>query len=193
MKKLLFLLFLISSYSFAQNHSYDMVALNAYVMTKEGQKIMIKDGDITIHKLESRIAYQSADGKNKSVKYKELDYLTSDNFLIESVKLNNEKREDIYFVLAQTADKKMLSNTGRYSFTILYKGFVVDNNDNVIAELNAAGGSYVPKKAIPKSGIASFVKKYFPDCQQLLEKSTDFKEKEEGHAFFDKPIFIKCN
>ena len=97
-------------------------------------------------------------------------------------------------VLAETADKRLITKTGKFSYDLGYKIFVVDKDGKKVDEINVYGGPKL-KGYVHRSEIEPFLKRNFPICKDLLNRipKVVFSDDIVGYSLFDKPIYIKCD
>lgn len=190
------------SISIAQKQYYDLDVRNAFFVLKSGEKISLKDGIIEVNQLSSKIYFRNLNNKQESISYKKLDYLSSDvtwldyqnsdKYILKTFKF--DKREDVFMVLAETADKRLITKTGKFSYDLGYKIFVVDKDGKKVDEINVYGGPKL-KGYVHRSEIEPFLKRNFPICKDLLNRipKVVFSDDIVGYSLFDKPIYIKCD
>jgi hypothetical protein len=198
MKKLFFLIFLISISSFSQN---------SFLLKKDGSKVAIKDdfNAIDIIEIDKRVAYVIP-GKTwqKYVTFKDLDYASFGPYIFKSFKIKNSYHG--YFVLADDVEKRLVclvteitTQTGKtlYSTVSYYKVLVLDSNDNVIDQMEFKGTSKNDTNVSLRKEVPGFIKKYFDNCPKVIERMNSYITDDEFYkgilGFFDSPIYIKCN
>lgn len=198
MKKLVFLIFLISISSFSQN---------SFLLKKDGSKVKITDDfkAIDIIDIDKRVAYVIP-GKTwqKYVTYKDLDYASFGPYIFKSFKIKNSYHG--YFVLADDVDKKLVclvteitTYQGRtLSSTIsYYRVLVLDSNDSIVDQMDFKGTSKNDTNVNLRKEIPGFIKKYFGNCPNVIERMNSYITDDEFYkgilGFFDSPIYLKCN
>lgn len=192
MKKLfLIALFLISFNNYAQGSEYELEVKGAVLTKKDGTQIAIEDGFMEISYLSFKVHFRDSNDKKKAVTITDIDNIKTSEYFFKTFKL--ERRENIYLVLADSNDKKMVTRKGRFSQDLGYEIFIVDNNGAIIDALKSHGGPFV-KGYVHRSFIAPFIKKYFPDCQELIDRIPNtITDKVDGYPLLDDPIYVKCN
>lgn len=195
MKKIiLFGLFIFYINGFSQNY---------FFVDKKGVKTVIKDDSFDLVIIDERIEYVPEGKKwEKYIKFKDIDYGLFGSYYFKSFKLikenGNSKRETAFFVLAETAERKLLANAytviGRYSSVDFYEVYVIDNNNVLLdfAKVNT-GGSDKDERA----KILPFIKKHFSNCKVILNEFSKYDDTDKKHlnilGFFDNLSYRKCD
>ena len=195
MKKIILLLLLsFSTCIFAQRGSYYLNLTNASLIKKNGEKVTFKDGKVEINSMGQKVYYPVPDKKGmQHTSFDDIDFIKTDKFLLKSYDFG--KGLNLYMVLADSPDKKMITKTGLFSYDFAYTIRIVDNSGNIIDELKSHGGPPM-KGYVHRKFIEPFIKKHFSDCKQLIDRipdSSQFTENSEGYILLDDPIYIQCN
>ena len=195
MVKIIYVLFFLNIASFAQN---------AFFIDKKGKKTIMRDDSIEILVIDDRISYAEV-GKEweKYIRFKDLDYAIVGPYYFKSFILINEKgkpiKESSYFVMTETATKKLLVYTytliGKYSSTDFYFIYIIDNNNNILdSELRFTHARQQLDKRI---NAESIIRKHFSNNTELITKLNSSKENDNESLgilnFLSKPIYIKAN
>lgn len=192
-KLLLFGIFFIYVNGFSQNY---------FFVDKKGIKTIIQDTSFDLVIKDERIQYVPEGKKwEKYIKFKDIDYGLFGSYYFKSFKLKkengNSKRETAFFVLAETAERKLLAYAytviGKYSSVDFYEVYVIDNNNVLLdfAKVNT-GGSDTDERA----EILPFIKKHFSNCKVLLDEFSKYDDTDKKHlnilGFFDNLSYRKC-
>ncbi len=173
---------------------------NAYFVDKKGKKTIVRDDALEIISIDSRVSYK-LEGKTweKYITFKDLDYVISGPIYFKTFNLNKKKRDQGFFVLAETANKKLLSlvtevttttNSGNSYSKTHYRVIIIDNDEMILDEIGFTSSNFHEKK---QDEAAALVRKHFSDCEALM-KHLSQSEHSEGTviAFFDAPVYNKC-
>lgn len=192
MKKLfLIAFFLISFNNYAQTAEYEIEVKSAILTKKDGTQIIIKDGLMEVSYLSFKVHFKDTNDKKKAVTITDIDNIRTDEYYFKTFKL--ERRENIYLVLAESSDKKMVTRKAAFSDDLFYEVFIISNDGTILDTLKSYGGAFV-KGYVHRSFIAPFIKKYFPDCQELIDRIPNtITDKVDGYPLLDDPIYVKCN
>lgn len=149
---------------------------NTVIYDKQGNKKIVRDDAIEIILLDKRVSYKEV-GKTweKYITFKDLDRVETETSVLRSVRLDHKKKDEGFYVLAETADRiclvraiEVTSSGRRFSSSITYYSlFITDKQYNTIESLEF---NSLPKDIVKGSGIVSLIRKYFGNCPGLAER-----------------------
>ena len=193
MKKIFFLLLLISFYSYAED---------SFIIKNDGTKAIIKSNSFRVDQTEKLIYYKliTSDSEIK-MRFNEFSSVEFGVNKFKTFKLGNSKEIKGYFVLTENNDKTLISisiaDEDEDSRKVTYEFYVVDSS-NQILESHTFNNLLNQKNADLRSEIYSKIKFYFSDCLELL-KRLDMYDKNNSDInnttilrFFNSPIYQKC-
>jgi len=165
-------------------------------------KIVLKDGSTIIPNKETlnisvsgkKVKYQLPEEKGfKSVKFSDLDYVSSDGKLLKSFKLNNpnkvKTKADLkftYFILIETSQYKLISVAIYYDLSqstkeVIYS-LIIDNDNNIVADLSFICSEFNQKIYQDQKNAIALVRQYFGDLKPEMDALTA-NEKEVSEYF----------
>lgn len=195
MKKLLIILLFVFTGSFAQT---------SYIVDKKGTKTLVRPERTEIILIDKRISYTII-GKSweKYIKFEDLDHAVIGSSVLKSFHLNQKKKSNVYFVLGEKEDKKLIglvitvmsTNGGFTSTRTYYELYVIDNNETILEEYtNSVGASKV--KTDPRTKIVPMIKNNFSDCPDLMQKLQKYDIADENNEtilnFIADTEYINC-
>ena len=193
MKKIFFLLLLISFYSYAED---------SFIIKNDGTKAIIKSNSFRVDQTEKLIYYKliTSDSEIK-MRFNEFSSVEFGVNKFKTFKLGNSKEIKGYFVLTENNDKTLISisiaDEDEDSRKVTYEFYVVDSS-NQILESHTFNNLLNQKNADLRSEIYSKIKFYFSDCSELL-KRLDMYDKNNSDInnttilrFFNSPVYQKC-
>lgn len=173
---------------------------NSYFVDTKGTKTIMRDDAIEIILIDKRLSYKQV-GKTweKYIRYKDLDYAVWGDYIFKVVRVGKGKKERGFFLHAESKTHKLLtvainisssSNRGTVYSYMLYEVMIVDSNYNVIEDMKFTSLKNNTKE---RENVAPLIKKYFSDCEELLD---DLKEggasERDIEDFLAVPKYINC-
>lgn len=194
MKKLfLFLLILITQYTFA----------DSFIIKNDGSKAVIKSNSFRVDANEKRIYYKLVDNDSEiKMSFKDFDYVVFGVNKFKTFKLHNSNEVRGFFVLAETAEKTLISismpdQDSDESNKISYVFYVLDKQ-NAIIDSHEFNNVQNVKNANIRGEIYAKIKFYFVSCDLLLNRLNYFDRNSQQInntailGFFDKPVYVSC-
>ena len=193
MKKLYFLLLLMI---------YQNVFPDSFIVRKDGSKAEIQNNSFRIDAAEKTIYYKLAESSREIKTYfKDFDYVVFGVNKFKTFKLDKSNEINGFFVLAETAEKTLVSiaipDMEEDSSNISYVFHVLDKQNNII-ETHEFSNSKNQKNANLRGEIYSKIKFYFPNCELLLNRLSNFDRNIHDMnntailGFFNTPVYINC-
>jgi len=148
---------------------------NTVIYDKKGNKKIVRDDAIEIILLDKRVSYKDV-GKTweKYITFKDLDRVETETTVLRSVRLDNGKKDEGFYVLAENAEHICLVraivvvSSGRFSSSITYYSLVI--TDKQYHTIESLKFNSLPKDIVNASGIVSVIRKYFGNCPGLRER-----------------------
>lgn len=182
--RFIYLLVVVSCSAFAQDK----------IVLKDGSSIIPVKETLDIIVKGKKVKYQLPEEKGfKSVKFSDLDYVSSNGKLLKSFKLNNpnkvKTKADLkftYFILIETDKYKLISIAIYYDLSqstkeVIYS-LIVDNDNNIIADLSFISSEFNQKIYQDQKNAIALVRKYFGDLKPEMDALTA-NEKEVSEYF----------
>jgi len=182
--RFIYLLVIVSCSAFAQDK----------IVLKDGSSIIPVKETLDIIVKGKKVKYQLPEEKGfKSVKFSDLDYVSSNGKLLKSFKLNNpnkvKTKADLkftYFILIETDKYKLISIAIYYDLSqstkeVIYS-LIVDNDNNIIADLSFISSEFNQKIYQDQKNAIALVRNYFGDLKPEMDALTA-NEKEVSEYF----------
>lgn len=172
---------------------------NTVIYDKKGNKKIVQDDAIEIILLDKRVSYKDV-GKTweKYITFKDLDRVETETSVFRSVRLDNRKKDEGFYVLAENADHICLvraivvvSSGRRFSSSMTYYSlFITDKQYHTIESLEF---NSLPKNIESASGIVSLIRKYFGNCPGLTERLNALAGPYESQLnLITSPVYNDC-
>lgn len=163
-------------------------AQESYIINKDGEKIIVDGSKVELLSDDDMFQYYQLgiEKKNKI----DLDEITTANlgeYRIEKYTLDKKPRA--YFIIAETAEKKLVgynkfihhhyTNAGgndKINTTIIYNYYVIDKNNKLIEKLDFTNNPTEKATQNRNEGEAIIVK-HFSDCPELIRRANALHEK----------------
>lgn len=169
------------------------------ILLKSGIKETIKTNTFKVDYNERKISYQTNSNKEVTLHFEDFDWVTVGVNKFQSFMLEGSSVSEGYFVLSETATKKLIFRTTQDedSSLIKYVFYVIDNNNNILDYHSFDNGT--SKKSITqRSEIFLKIRYYFADCTDMIQRlelydqySTDMSHSRIV-SFFKTPIYYNC-
>lgn len=189
----LLILILITQKSFSES----------FIIKKDGSKAEIKSNSFRVDAHEKTIYYKLIDQNSEvKMKFKDFDYVIFGVNKFKTFKLDHSNEVSGFFVLAETADKTLISISipdldSEESTKISYVFHVIDKESNIIESLEF-NNMNSQKNANLRAEIYGKIKFYFSGCELLLNRLAYFDRNnlETNNTailgFFNSPVFVSC-
>ena len=195
MKTIFYLLFFVSFNIFAQD---------SFILKNDGSKIEIEASSVRVIANEKILVYKDLKrNSEKKISYNDFDYALYSGFKFQIIKLNNQS-EDGYFILSECLDKLLISKVDligdaeEENQQLSFHLSVIDKTNKVLE--NFVFNEEKNQKNIElRNQILPTATKYFPNCDDLLNRFTDFNKKNDDTknmsilGVFKSPVYYACN
>ncbi|MBC7641414.1 MAG: hypothetical protein H7174_03610 [Flavobacterium sp.] len=175
-------------------------------MTNNGTKISIQESSVRLISFDKKILYKNLNnGSEQSISFDDFDCIYYNNFKFKSIGLNKRKEKDGFFILAESAEKFLLlkmiiskpQEEDEEASKPSYQLLIVDNQFNTLSTF-AIDDQNNSKCIDARNQIVPNVKTFFPNCDDLLNRLSDY-DKKNGDlknqsilGIFNSPVFIEC-
>ncbi len=195
MKNLIYLLFFISSSIFAQQ---------SYIIKNDGSKIDVDATSVRVITTEKILVYKEYQkNSEKTISFNDFDIAFYSGFKLKILKLNGSEK-DGYYILSECKDKFLISKvilTGdfesddqqmSFQLSVIDEKFKTLENFSFNEEKNA-------KSIALRNLILPTATKYFPNCDDLLNRFNDFNNRNDDVknlsilGVFKSPVYYACN
>lgn len=195
MKNLIYLLFFISSSIFAQQ---------SYIIKNDGSKIDVDATSVRVITTEKILVYKEYQkNSEKTISFNDFDIAFYSGFKLKILKLNGSEK-DGYYILSECKDKFLVSKvilTGdfesddqqmSFQLSVIDEKFKTLENFSFNEEKNA-------KSIALRNLILPTATKYFPNCDDLLNRFNDFNNRNDDVknlsilGVFKSPVYYACN
>ncbi|MEO0059355.1 MAG: hypothetical protein RLZZ312_1002 [Bacteroidota bacterium] len=195
----------ISSFCLLIGVCFGAWAQTSYILTKSGKKFEMQYSSIQIAVLDKLVNFKTLSGSAKEVAFSDLDVAKFGNFMFKSFKFVENKNNNCFFVLAESAQKTLISigipaaesDEDVSLVPTKYEVYVLDSNYKVIDFL-FFNNQKSEKGAIGRSELQDFIRRNFEDCSDVIDRFGDFEKLNSPQymgiiGFFSKPIYVNCN
>ncbi len=195
MKYLIYYLLIVTFNSFCQT---------SYIIKNDGSKINVDATSVRVITTEKTLVYKEFNkNSEKSISFNDLDFALYSGFKFKVLKLNGSEI-DGYYILSECKDKFLVSKvilTGdaeSENQELSFQLSVIDDKSNTLEsflfneEKNA-------KSIALRNLILPTATKYFPNCDDLLNRFTDFNKRNDDLknlsilGVFKSPVYYVCN
>jgi hypothetical protein len=195
MKKNLLLTLLVVCGSYAQE---------SFILKNDGSRIEILRNSMSLNAKRKMFDYATTDkNSEKSISYKDIDYLEYNSRKFKTFKLNNATKPDGFFVLCETKEKTLISIgipeddvEGRFP-TVNYVYHIIDSN-NMILETYKFSNEDDTKNGLIRCKIGQNIKNNFSNCEELIMRLGDYDKPNDAKNlsiadFFRTPTYFNCS
>jgi hypothetical protein len=186
--------------------NFSSFALDPFIIKKDGSKQAIKSNSFHVDQAE-KVIYYLLENDQTEVKMSFNDF-SSVEFGVSKFKtfrLNNSKKVEGYFVLAESESKSLISIfkpdlENEDSKTFFYEFHVIDKN-NTIIESHFFNNIIDQKNADLRNDIYTKIRFYFENCSTLskileMYDSNNYSKTNENTKileFFNSHVYYQCN
>jgi hypothetical protein len=175
---------------------------DSFIIKKDGTKAVIKGNSFRVDSMEKTIYYKLIDQEGEvKMKFKDFDYVIFGVNKFKTFKLDNSNEISGFFVLAETAEKSLISisfsEQDEESSRISYVFHVIDSQNSII-ESHEFSNQNNQKAANARGEIYGKIKFYFSGCEALLNRLAYFDRNNLGTdntlilGFFKSPVYVGC-
>ncbi len=195
MKSIFYILFFVSFNLFSQS---------SFITKNDGTKIDVDAASVRVITTEKMLVYKEYQkNSEKTISFNDFDTAFYSGFKLKILKLNGFEK-DGYFILSECKDKFLISKvilTGDSDTDdqqISFQLSVIDDKANTLEsflfneEKNA-------KSIALRNLILPTATKYFPNCDDLLNRFNDFNKRNDDVknlsilGVFKSPVYYACN
>jgi hypothetical protein len=183
-------------------------AVDSYIIKKDGTKQVIKNNSFHVDQTEKMIYYQlENDQKEVKMSFNDFSSVEFGVTKFKTFRLNNSKKVEGYFVLAESEDKTLISifkpdQEDEESKTFFYEFHVIDKS-NTIIESHFFNNVVDQKNADLRNEIYVKIKYYFENCSTITKvlemydhenySKTNNNNNTKILEFFNSHVYYKCN
>ena len=195
MKNIIYLLFFISS---------NILAQQSYIIKNDGSKIDVDAISVRVITTEKILVYKEYQkNSEKTISFNDFDIAFYSGFKLKILKLNGSEK-DGYFILSECKDKFLVSKvilTGdpeSENQELSFQLSVIDTKSNTL-ESFLFNEEKNTKSIALRNLILPTATKYFPNCDDLLNRFTDFNKRNDDVknlsilGVFHSPVYYACN
>lgn len=195
MKTILYLLFFITG---------NIIAQSSYIQKNDGTKIDVEAASVRVITNEKVLVYKEfKKNSEKTISYNDFDFALYSGFKFQILKINNEPK-DGYFVLSECFDKLLISKVAfigdpeEENQQLSFHLSVIDKSNKVLENFVFNEEKSV-KNIELRNQILPTATKYFPNCDDLLNRFTDFNKRNDDVknlsilGVFKSPVYYACN
>lgn len=195
MKSIIFLLSFVTFNLFCQT---------SYIIKNDGAKINIDATSVRVITTEKTLVYKEFNkNSEKSISFNDFDFVLYSGFKLKVLKLNGSDK-DGYYILSECKDKFLVSKvilTGdaeSENQELSFQLSVIDDKLNTLESFLFNDDKNAKSVAL-RNLILPTATKYFPNCDDLLNRFTDFNKRNDDVknlsilGVFHSPVYYACN
>jgi len=161
---------------------------------------MIRTNFFRIDYVEKIVFYKlsNSEAENK-MSFKDFDYIIIGKNKFKTLKLNNSKELNGYFVLAESSSKSLfVSSISDEDDSVMHYVFYIMDSKNVVLDSLQFDNLKKPKSASVRGDIFTKIQFYFKDCNLLMDRISSFDNTSFENfnldilGFFDTPVYFEC-
>jgi hypothetical protein len=193
-----------SLYIFLLLVSFNIFAQNSFIKKNDGTNIDIDAASVRVITTEKILVYKEYQkSSEKTISFNDFDFALYSGFKLKILKLKGSEK-DGYFILSECKDKFLVSKvilTGdpeSENQQVAFQLSVIDDKTNVL-ESFLFNEEKNNKSVELRNLILPTATKYFPNCDDLLNRFSDFNKRNDDIknlsilGVFHSPVYYACN
>ena len=184
--------------------SINMFAQSSFIQKNDGSKIDIDAASVRIITTEKILVYKEyKKNSEKTISFNDFDFALYSGFKLKILKLKDTEK-DGYFILSECKDKFLISR-------VILTGDIESDNQQISFQLSVIDDKTTiletflfneeknAKSIALRNLILPTATKYFPNCDDLLNRFADFNKRNDDIknlsilGVFHSPVYYACN
>ncbi len=184
--------------------SFNLFSQSSYITKNDGSKIDIEAASVRVITTEKILVYKEYQkNSEKTISFNDFDYAIYSGFKFQILKISNQPK-DGYFILSECLDKLLISKVDlvgdpeEENQQLSFHLSVIDKSNKVLE--NFVFNEEKNQKNIElRNLILPTATKYFPNCDDLLNRFNDFNKRNDDLknlsilGVFKSPVYYACN
>lgn len=184
--------------------TFNLFCQTSFIIKNDGSKINVDAASVRVITTEKILVYKEFNkNSEKSISFNDFDFALYSGFKLKVLKLNGSEK-DGYYILSECKDKFLVSKvilTGdaeSENQELSFQLSIIDDKLNTLESFLFNEDKNAKSVAL-RNLILPTAQKYFPNCDDLLNRFTDFNKKNDDAknmsilGVFKSPVYYVCN